>query len=172
MAEQENKRVSVFDLVKIMTTTERKWSDLSDEERNAVEPYMIIMILSMHPDLLDLCNEFQRYAISSDLTPREVYTFFNELLPQRSYYSTWIKGTKDNTYSDHLIGLIAQEYECSKSQASEYLSILTESNNIEAIVKIVSKYGYTEAQVEAIILNKPVPVAKPKKAASKKTKSK
>ena len=45
MAEQENKRVSVFDIVKVMTTTERKWYDLSDEEKNAVEPFMIIMIL-------------------------------------------------------------------------------------------------------------------------------
>jgi len=171
MAEQENKRVSVFNIVKVMTTTERKWSDLSDEEKNAVEPFMIIMILSMHPDLLEICNEFQRYAISSDLSPREVYTFFNELLPKRSYYSTWIKGTKDSAYNDHLTSLIAQEYECSKTQAYEYLNILTESNNIEAIVKIVSKYGYTEAQVEAIILNKTIPTAKPKKVAAKKTKT-
>jgi hypothetical protein len=168
----QDKKVTVFDIVKIMTTTERKWSDLSDEEKNVVEPFMIIMILSMHPDLLEICNEFQRYAISSDLSPREVYTFFNELLPKRSYYSTWIKGTKDSSYNDHLISLIAQEYECSKTQAYEYLNILTESNNIEAIVKIVSKYGYTEAQVEAIILNKTIPTAKPKKVAAKKTKSK
>ena len=169
---QQEKRVSVFDLVKIMTTTTRKWSDLSDEERNATEPYMIIMILSMHPDLLELCNEFQRYAISSELSPKEVYTFFNELLPKRSYYSPWIKGVKDSAYNEHLIDIIAQEYECSKTQASEYLSILTDSNNIEALVKIVSKYGYNEQQVEAIILNKAVPTAKPKKVATKKTKSK
>lgn len=169
---QQEKRVSVFDLVKIMTTTTRKWSDLSDEERSATEPYMIIMILSMHPDLLELCNEFQRYAISSELSPKEVYTFFNELLPKRSYYSPWIKGVKDSAYNEHLIDIIAQEYECSKTQAFEYLSILTDSNNIEALVKIVSKYGYNEQQVEAIILNKAVPTAKPKKVATKKTKSK
>ena len=168
----QEKRVSVFDLVKIMTTTSRKWSDLSDEERAATEPYMIIMILSMHPDLLELCNEFQRYAISSELSPREVYTFFNELLPKRSYYSPWIKGSKDSAYNEQLTNIIAQEYECSKTQAAEYLNIFVESNNIEALVKIVSKYGYNEAQVEAIILNKAVPTAKPKKTATKKTKSK
>jgi hypothetical protein len=164
--------VSVFDLVKIMTTTERKWSDLTDEEKKATEPFMIIMILSMHPALLDLVNDFQRYAISSDLRPQEVYTFFNDLLPKGSYYSPWIKSKKESAYSELLLGIMSEEYGCSKSQAYEYLDLLTSSNKIEAIVKIVSKYGYSDAEVEAIILNKAIPKTKPKKVATKKTKSK
>jgi hypothetical protein len=164
--------VSVFDLVKIMTTTERKWSDLNDEEKKATEPFMIIMILSMHPDLLDLVNDFQRYAISTDLSPREVYTFFNDLLPKRSYYSPWIKSKKESTYSELLLGIMSEEYGCSKRQAAEYLDLFILSNKVESIVKVVSKYGYSDAEVEAIILNKPIPKTKPKKVAAKKSKSK
>jgi hypothetical protein len=67
---------------------------------------------------------------------------------------------------------MSEEYGCSKSQAYEYLDLLTSSNKIEAIVKIVSKYGYSDAEVEAIILNKAIPKTKPKKVATKKTKSK
>lgn len=163
--------VSVFDLVKIMTTTNKKWSDLTEDEQKATEPYMIIMILSMHPDLIDICNEFQRYAISTQLTPREVYTFFNELLPKKSYYSTWIKSKKESSYSELLMGIFAKEYKCSLSQAEEYLDLLFNSNKLESIVKVVSKYGYSEAEVEAIILNKPLPKTKPKKVTTTKKKS-
>ena len=124
MSEEVIKPVSVFDLVKIMTSTERKWSDLNDAEKKATEPFMIIMILSMHPDLLEIVNEFQRYAISSDLKPKEVYSFFNDILPKRSYYSPWVKGKNENAYSNVLIDVISAEYECSKSQAYEYLDLL------------------------------------------------
>jgi hypothetical protein len=169
----QDKKVTVFDIVKIMTTTERKWSDLSDGEKNVVEPFMIIMILSMHPDLIDICNEFQRYAISTQLTPREVYMFFNELLPKGSYYSPWIKSKKESSYNELLIGVFAKEYKCSLSQAEEYLDLLFNTNKLEAVIKVVSKYGYSEAEVEAIILNKPLPKSKPKKVTTtKKTKSK
>jgi hypothetical protein len=163
-----DKKITPFDIVKIMTTTNKKWSDLSDEERGAVEPYMIIMILSMHPDLLEICNEFQRYAISSQITPREVYTFFNELLPKANYYSTWIKSKKENLYSEHLIGVFSKEYQCSKRQAEESLNMLFEANKLDAVVRVVSKYGYSEEEVEAIILNKPLPKNKPKKVKTKK----
>lgn len=163
----EQKKISVFDLVKIMTTTNKKWSDLSDEEKSATEPYMIIMILSMHPDLLEICNEFQQYAISSNLTPKEVYSFFNELLPKGSYYSPWIKSKKESTYSELLKGIFAKEYQCSTYQAEEYLDLLIGLNKVESIVKVVSKYGYSEAEVEAIILNKPIPKSKPKKVTKK-----
>jgi hypothetical protein len=154
---------TVFDLVKIMTSTDRRWVDLTEEEKKATEPYMIIMILSMHPDLLDICNEFQRYAISSQLTPKEVYGFFNDVLPKKSYYSTWIKNKKESSYNELLIGIFAKEYVCSRSQAEEYLDLLFNTNNLEGVVKVVSKYGYSEAEVEAIILNKPLPKSKPKK---------
>jgi hypothetical protein len=171
MSEEVIKPVSVFDLVKIMTSTERKWSDLNDAEKKATEPFMIIMILSMHPDLLEIVNEFQRYAISSDLKPKEVYSFFNDILPKRSYYSPWVKGKNENSYSSVLIDVISAEYECSKSQAYEYLDLLTSINNIDAIIKIVSKYGYTESEIEAILLNKSLPKPKaPKKVATKKKK--
>jgi hypothetical protein len=146
-----------------MTSTERRWVDLTEEEKKATEPYMIIMILSMHPDFLDICNEFQRYAISSQLTPKEVYGFFNDVLPKKSYYSTWIKNKKESSYNELLMGIFAKEYVCSRSQAEEYLDLLFNTNNLEGVVKVVSKYGYSEAEVEAIILNKPLPKSKPKK---------
>jgi hypothetical protein len=169
----QDKKVTVFDIVKIMTTTERKWSDLTEDEQKATEPFMIIMILSMHPDLIDICNEFQRYAISTQLTPREVYMFFNELLTKQSYYSPWIKNKKESSYNELLMGIFAKEYKCSLSQTEEYLDLLFNANKLEAVIKVVSKYGYSEAEVEAIILNKPLPKSKPKKVATtKKTKSK
>lgn len=165
------KTINCFDLVKIMTSTERKWSDLNDAEKKATEPFMIIMILSMHPDLLEIVNEFQRYAISSELKPKDVYSFFNDILPKRSYYSPWVKGKNESSYSSVLIDVVSAEYECSKSQANEYLDLLTGINNIEAIIKIVSKYGYTESEIEAILLNKSLPKPKaPKKVATKKKK--
>lgn len=164
--------VSVFDLVKTMTSTEKRWSDLTEEEQKATEPYMIVMILSMHPELLDICNEFQRYAISSQLTPKEVYSFFNDILPKRNYYSPWIKSKKENQYSDLLISLFTKEYLCSRSEAEEYLDLLFSTNKLESVIKVVSKYGYSEAEIEAMILNKPLPKSKPKKVTTKKSKSK
>jgi hypothetical protein len=61
------------------------------------------------------------------------------------------------------MGIFAKEYVCSRSQAEEYLDLLFNTNNLEGVVKVVSKYGYSEAEVEAIILNKPLPKSKPKK---------
>jgi hypothetical protein len=164
----QDKKITPFDIVKIMTTTTKKWSDLTEEEKSAVEPFMIIMILSMHPDLLEICNEFQRYAISSQITPKEVYTFFNELLPKGSYYSPWIKSKKESAYNELLIGVFAKEYQCSRSQAEEYLDMLFSLDKLDAVLKVISKYGYSEEEIEAIILNKPLPKNKPKKVKTKK----
>lgn len=168
MEEIEIKKVTIFEIFKILTETDKTWEQLSDGEKKAFNPFMITELLSMIPEFIEISNEFQRYAISSSIQPRDVYRFYKDIIPKGRYSFKWIKAINNDIFGKQLVDIFTREYECSRQEAKEYLELFMSIDRLDLIVKVVSKYGFTESQVESIILNKDIKPIKAKKETKKK----
>jgi len=140
------KSAGIFDFVDSVTSKKKRWEEWSESDQKKFSPFIVNRFLSMRVELIDLVNMLQKYTIGT-LTPKETYRIYHELLPQNKAFAKYIKGSKDDIYNQKLIDQIAEHYTISKSEATEYLDLL----NIEQVTKIVSLYGYTDAEIKTLI---------------------
>jgi hypothetical protein len=100
----------------------------------------------MRQDLTEIINELQTYTIGL-LRPRETYRLYHELLPSNKAFAKYIKGKKEDKYSDKLIAQVAEHYKVSKSEASDYVELLDQTT----CTRLLSLYGYSEAEIKTMI---------------------
>jgi len=142
----EKKSATIFDFIGGITDKKKQWSKWSEPDRKLFSPYIINRWLSMRQELVGLVNELQTYTIGL-LRPAETYKLYHDLLPTSKSYAKYVKGKKDDKYSDKLIDQIAQHYLVSKTEATDYVEIMTQ----EDCIKILQLYGYTEAEIKNML---------------------
>ena len=140
------KGATIFDFVDGVTHKKKGWEEWSESDQKKFSPFIVNRFLSMRMELIDLVNMLQKYTIGT-LSSKETYRIYHELLPQNKAFAKYIKGSKDDAYNQKLIDQIAEHYTISKSEATEYLDLL----NIEQVTKIVSLYGYTDAEIKTLV---------------------
>ena len=140
------KGATIFDFVDGVTHKKKEWSKWSESDQKKFSPFIVNRWLSMRSELIDLVNMLQKYTIGT-LTPKETYRVYYEVLPQNKGFAKYIKGSKDDTYNPKLIDQIVEHYIVSKSEAVDYLDLL----NADQVTKIVSLYGYTDAEIKTMI---------------------
>ena len=140
------KSAGIFDFIDGLTSKKKEWDKWSESDQKKFSPFIVNRFLSMRSELIDLVNMLQKYTIGT-LTPKETYRVYYELLPQNKAFAKYIKGTKDDVYNTKLIDQIADHYTISKSEAVDYLDLL----NVEQVTKIVSLYGYTDAEIKTLV---------------------
>jgi|APGre2960657444_1045066.scaffolds.fasta_scaffold212887_2 hypothetical protein len=140
------KGATIFDFVDGVTHKKKEWSKWSESDQKKFSPFIVNRWLSMRSELIDLVNMLQKYTIGT-LTPKETYRVYYEVLPQNKGFAKYIKGSKDDAYNPKLIDQIVEHYTVSKSEAVDYLDLL----NADQVTKIVSLYGYTDAEIKTMI---------------------
>ena len=140
------KGAPIFDFVDGVTHKKKEWSKWSESDQKKFSPFIVNRWLSMRSELIDLVNMLQKYTIGT-LTPKETYRVYYEVLPQNKGFAKYIKGSKDDAYNPKLIDQIVEHYTVSKSEAVDYLDLL----NADQVTKIVSLYGYTDAEIKTMI---------------------
>ena len=76
----------------------------------------------------------------------KIYKFYCELLPKKSIYSKYVKGTKTKSNED-LLEHISKFYECSFREAEEYISILKK----EDMYDILNRYGIEDKEIKKLL---------------------
>jgi hypothetical protein len=140
------KSAGIFDFVDGVTSKKKRWEEWSESDQKKFSPFIVNRWLSMRSELIDLVNMLQKYTIGT-LTPKETYRVYYEVLPQNKGFAKYIKGSKDDAYNPKLIDQIVEHYTVSKSEAVDYLDLL----NADQVTKIVSLYGYTDAEIKTMI---------------------
>lgn len=135
--------MSPFDFVKSLTSYKTPWASFTPAERKSLSPYMTNRILSMNPEWIELVNHVQKH---SKLPPDQLYSIYFGILPQRDFYSKYLKATKKDSRQD-LHAIISKHYSVSQREAIQYCSILSN----EAIANILSAYGYNEKEIKKIM---------------------
>jgi hypothetical protein len=119
----------------------KTWNKLTEEERKTFNVYMVNKFISMSPDYTGIVDMLQRYT--GDLNQETVFNFYYHLLPKKKMYFKYIKGTKTEK-DDQKIEMLSRYFECSLSQAAEYMNLLSP----ESTEEILNKYGFEQPLIK------------------------
>lgn len=97
--------------------------------------FMVNRWISMNPHYIEIVNQLQLYG--SDISPRESYLFYSQLIPKGKQYNKYIKSSKSVKYEDWLIDLIRTHFEVSRIDAIEYLHIFYASDKGKADLRSI-----------------------------------
>lgn len=142
----EKKSATIFDFIGGITDKKKEWRNWSENDQKLFSPFIVNRWLSMRQELVGLVNELQTYTIGL-LRPAETYRLYYDLLPTSKSFAKYIKGKKDDKYSDKLITQIAQHYLVSKTEATDYVEIMTQTE----CSTILQLYGYTDAEIKTML---------------------
>ena len=117
---------------------------LSEADQKSWSNYMVCRFLSMQTDIVDTINELQFYTF---LPPREFYRICTLVVPRGRGYFPYVKGKKEGKWKPETVEILCKHFEESERNVLEFLEILTEDD----LREIVSKYGYTDKEVEKLI---------------------
>jgi hypothetical protein len=146
MAEEKIKSASLFDMIGGVTDKKLKWETWSESDRKVFSTFMVNRFLSMNLELVEIINEFQKYTLGN-LTERDAYRLYHDLLPKRKFYSKYIKGSKEDKYDNDLVQQIAEHYQVSRLEAVEYIDLMPR----DTVEHIISLYGYSESDKKRMI---------------------
>ena len=110
-----------FDHIKNLHSKDKTWDDYNDEEKKSFNIYIINKALSMNPNYLSMINMVQKYT-NSQITPKEVFNLYYNVLPTNFKYHKWIKGKKDKDLDK--ASLLATHFNCSVREAKDYIPLL------------------------------------------------
>ena len=137
---------TIFDFINGVTSKNKSWDAWTDVEQKKFSPFIVNRWLSMRMELTDLINELQSYTIGQ-LKPRDTYKLYHDLLPNNKAFAKYIKGKKSDKYDVKLIQQLAEHYQISKSEVTEYLELLTKND----CDQILTLYGYNTTEKKKML---------------------
>lgn len=143
---EEKKGATIFDFIGGLTDKKKEWNKWSESDQKKFSVYIVNRWLSMRMELTELINEFQTYTIGL-LRPQETYKLYHELLPNNKAFAKYIKGKSEDKYDTALISQIAEHYQVSKSEASDYVDLMDKTQ----CERILTMYGYSEGEKKKLL---------------------
>lgn len=141
----EKKSATIFDFIDGVTHKKKEWNKWSETDQKLFSPFIVNRWLSMRMELIDLVNTLQKYTIGT-LTPKFTYRLYYELMPSSKGFAKYVKGSKEDKFNIKLIEQVAEHYQISKSEATEYIELMDQSS----CAKLLSLYSYTEAEIKTL----------------------
>ncbi|HBW85921.1 MAG TPA: hypothetical protein DEF82_04015 [Crocinitomicaceae bacterium] len=143
---EDKKSATMFDLIAGVTDKKREWSRWSETDQKKFTPFIVNRWLSMRMELTELINEFQTYTIGQ-LSPRDTYRLYYDLLPTNKSFAKYIKGKSEDKYEKDLIAQIAEHYQVSRSEAVDYVDLMDKTQ----CDRILTMYGYSEGEKKKLL---------------------
>ena len=143
---EEKKGATIFDFIGGITDKKKAWDKWSESDQKKFSVYIVNRWLSMRMELTELVNELQTYTIGL-LRPQETYKLYHELLPNNKAFSKYIKGKSEDKYDASLISQIAEHYQVSKSEATDYVDLMDKTS----CERILTMYGYSEGEKKKLL---------------------
>jgi hypothetical protein len=143
------KAKSLFDHLSGITDKKVSWESLSEVDRKSFSPYMVNRFLSMNMDYIELINEFQKYTIG-ELSNRDVYKLYLDLLPKQKQFNKYIKGKKTDTYQTELVELLSKHFLISEKETLEALDMYHETSLLP-LKEILKKYGKSDKEITKLL---------------------
>lgn len=127
------------------------WNTLTEKDKRSFSNYMIHRFLSMNEEWTELIAELQ--PVSQTLEPEQFYKLMIGIIPKSNTYLRYIKGKKDDAYPKWLVTLITLDFECSTTEAKDYLDILYSTKEGKKTIKyICQKYGTDPKDIKKLKL--------------------
>jgi hypothetical protein len=143
---EEKKGATIFDFIGGVTDKKKSWDKWSESDQKKFSVYIVNRWLSMRMELTELVNELQTYTIGL-LRPQETYKLYHELLPNNKAFAKYIKGKSEDKYDAALVSQIAEHYQVSKTEATDYVDLMDKTS----CDRILTMYGYSEGDKKKLL---------------------
>ena len=143
---EEKKGATIFDFIGGVTDKKKSWDKWSESDQKKFSVYIVNRWLSMRMELTELVNELQTYTIGL-LRPQEPYKLYHELLPNNKAFAKYIKGKSEDKYDAALVSQIAEHYQVSKTEATDYFDLMDKTS----CDRILTMYGYSEGDKKKLL---------------------
>jgi hypothetical protein len=143
---EEKKGATIFDFIGGVTDKKKAWDKWSESDQKKFSVYIVNRWLSMRMELTELVNELQTYTIGL-LRPQETYKLYHELLPNNKAFAKYIKGKSEDKYDAALVSQIAEHYQVSKTEATDYVDLMDKTQ----CERILTMYGYSEGEKKKLL---------------------
>lgn len=141
----EKKAATIFDFINGITSKKKQWKEWSESDQKLFSPFIVNRFLSMRMELTDIVNELQRYTIGL-LSPRDTYRLYHELLPTGKSYAKYIKGKKSDKFETDLVSQVAEHYQVSMAEATDYVELMDR----DSCIFLLQRYGYSEKDIKKL----------------------
>jgi hypothetical protein len=132
-----------FDVLNYVTFEKKSWNDLTQEEIDSINPYLLNRYLSMNPDYLELVNYTQ---IIPHTEKEKYYKIYSNLIPKKKQWLKYIKSSNKNE-SKELLEYLSKYFECSTREVKDYINIL-EKKQIE---EILTSLGIDDKDIKKLL---------------------
>ena len=146
LIKNSNPKMTPFDYLKLVHNKEVKWEDLNEEEQKSWNTFIINRALSFNSDYLDIVNNLQPYT-GGQLTPAEIFKYYQGMLPNNFRFKKWIKGKKEKNHNPQLLSLLSRHFECSRNQVEDYLNLMNKKN----LKTLLTSIGLQEGEIKKLI---------------------
>jgi len=116
-------KMTPFDHLKNLHTKKKNWDDFNDEEKKIFNVFIINKALSFNPNYIDIVNLIQKYS-AGQITPKEVFKIYFNLLPSKFRFYKWIKGKKEKENKKPTVFLVQENPYINVLSAQEYGDIV------------------------------------------------
>ena len=137
--------MTIIDWMNQLLVHKKKWDEFTEDEQKKFSPFIINRWLSMDEEFIEIVNFFQKYSIGL-LESREIYKWYCDILPKGKRFNKYIKGKKEKKYDPELIDIICRDFNCSKLEAKQNLSLISK----EQVDYILTKYGTYPKKIKNI----------------------
>ena len=146
LTKNSSPKMTPFDYLKLVHNKKVKWGDLNEEEQKSWNTFIINRALSFNSDYLDIVNYIQPHT-GGQLTPAEIFKYYQDILPTNFRFQKWIKGKKEKKHNPELLTLLSNHLECSYKQAEDYLNLMKKKD----IKALLNSMGLQEGEIKKLI---------------------
>ncbi len=127
-----------FTWLEFLTVNKKPWESHADEDKKTWSTVLMNKIIGTNPQYVEFVNYIQKYI--SILPPKQVYLYYQNILPNKKVYFPFKKPKKIDT---KLIEQYAKYTGSSIAEATELCSILGKKE----LVRELERYGLTDKEI-------------------------
>ena len=107
----KSKPVNIFTILDYLTYSKKPYEQLTDEEKEVINPYMLHRFISMNENYVGITNLAQNFPPTEK---EKIYKFYLEFIPKNKVYLKYIKSSKKNLNSK-LLEILSNYFKVSRS---------------------------------------------------------
>ena len=138
--------MTIIDWINQVLVHKKPWDSFSESDQKTFNTFIINRWLSMDKEFCEYINMFQPYSIGL-LEPKDVYTFYCNLLPKGKRFNKYVKGKKDKKYDKELLEILSKHFEESKLNVKSYIDLIGK----DELIDIVKSYGIEDKKIKRMI---------------------
>ncbi|WP_286983999.1 hypothetical protein [Haliea sp.] len=139
----KSKPVNIFTILDYLTYSKKPYEQLTDEEKEVINPYMLHRFISMNENYVGITNLAQNFPPTEK---EKIYKFYLEFIPKNKVYLKYIKSNKKNLNSK-LLEILSNYFKVSSREVLDYIPLLGGS----IVKEILGNYNLEKKEVKELL---------------------